>query len=483
MQHPVCDHLGPGVGRSGGHPLAAHVGDRVDAGVAARDHLGVIGIQPGERRDRLRLIERLLAFGGIGSRVGEENATWCVPATNCWMFCSDADVSAAVAFSFPPLALLIASAKPRRDCSRRRWCFRSRCSSARRIRPCRSSARAASAAVTTSLTTTPGQYQQHSAGNHRQCDPPHVIMMTVTAAFQTRFRESVRPFPSRGHLDEGKGGLRVGQRPDVSDVRIELARPYLFREFGEHGGAPVTHELKPAQLLANGLSATDVRRDRSSRSAAIARRGSPPTMSRTASTPSGAATRTRSSTAAPYATGIPPKRATSSCLAGLATPITRSPRAVADCTAGTPTPPPAPLTNNVDPSTSPKRLRASNAVAAATGSTAAISGLTLSGRRAVNEAVVKACSAQPPTIPGQPPKTSSPMENWETPGPSATTVPATSRPSTVGPLWPYEPSRTRQSPGLTPAARTRTRSSSVPGSGTGTSRNACLSGPPIWVNP
>ena len=94
-----------------------------------------------------------------------------------------------------------------------------------------------------------------------------------------------------------------------------------------------------------------------------------------------------------------------------------------------------------------------------------------------------ACSAQPPTIPGQPPNTSSPTANPVTPGPTATTVPATSRPSTAGPDVPYEPSRSRQSPGFTPAARTRTSSSSGPGVGTGTSRNASLSGPPTSVNP
>ena len=37
----------PEFGAPGGHPLAAHVGDRVDAGVGAGDHLGVVGIQPG----------------------------------------------------------------------------------------------------------------------------------------------------------------------------------------------------------------------------------------------------------------------------------------------------------------------------------------------------------------------------------------------------------------------------------------------------
>ena len=74
--------------------------------------------------------------------------------------------------------------------------------------------------------------------------------------------------------------------------------------------------------------------------------------------------------------GSPPNRATNGCLAGLATPTTRSPRAIANCTAGTPTPPPAPLTNSVEPSGKSNRFIASYAVAAATGSAAAASGLS-----------------------------------------------------------------------------------------------------------
>ena len=101
-----------------------------------------------------------------------------------------------------------------------------------------------------------------------------------------------------------------------------------------------------------------------------------------------------------------------------------------------PTPPPAPLASRVEPADRLSTRSASCAVPAATGSAAASSGDTVSGRCAANEAVTIACSAQPPTIPGQPPNTSSPTTNPVTPGPTATTIPATSRPSTAGPVVP-----------------------------------------------
>src|SRR6218665_1245796 len=73
----------------------------------------------------------------------------------------------------------------------------------------------------------------------------------------------------------------------------------------------------------------------------------------------------------------------------------------------------------------------------------------------------------------------------ETPNPTSSTIPDTSQPSTFGPS-PRNPGMRRwtQSVGLSPVARTRTRTSDGPGVGSGCSTKWSTSGPPrmFWVS-
>ena len=188
LQHPVGDHLGAGIRRSGGHPLAAHVGDRVDAGVGPRDDLRVVGVQPGQRRDRLRPVERLLALRRVGGGVGEREGDLVRTRHQLLDVLQRRRRLGGGGLQLSAAALAdrfgVGAAEAVVDA---RWCFRSRCSGGRRSRRCTSSAPGGFAAVTTSLSPAPGQHQQHYAGNHRQCDPPHVIMIARTARFHTWF--------------------------------------------------------------------------------------------------------------------------------------------------------------------------------------------------------------------------------------------------------------------------------------------------------
>src|SRR5690606_38548103 len=76
--------------------------------------------------------------------------------------------------------------------------------------------------------------------------------------------------------------------------------------------------------------------------------------------------------------------------------------------------------------------------------------------------------------------TSSPSFTVVTPGPSASTTPAPSLPSTrgSGKVCPGTPRRTHTSRWFTPQARTATRTSPGPGTGSGRSSNSSLSRPP-----
>src|SRR5438045_2269149 len=97
----------------------------------------------------------------------------------------------------------------------------------------------------------------------------------------------------------------------------------------------------------------------------------PPAASRPASTPSGAISRTRSTSPSPYVVGSAPSERRYSWLLGLAVPITRAPRERAICTAALPTAPAAPLTTIVVPELTPKRSNVRTAVSTATGRLAA----------------------------------------------------------------------------------------------------------------
>jgi radical SAM superfamily enzyme YgiQ (UPF0313 family) len=91
-------------------------------------------------------------------------------------------------------------------------------------------------------------------------------------------------------------------------------------------------------------------RAHATRLAEAAKAYTPPNRSSTASTPSGASARTRSSSPGPSTTGSAPSRRTKSWLRSLAVPITRvAPSEWASCTARWPTPPAAPYTSTVAP--------------------------------------------------------------------------------------------------------------------------------------
>ena len=95
-------------------------------------------------------------------------------------------------------------------------------------------------------------------------------------------------------------------------------------------------------------------------------------------------------------------------------------------------------------------------------------------------------SAKPPFWRRLSPYTSSPGANAVTPSPTASTIPATSEPSTGrggrhGPStreYAGQPRSVSQSERLTEVARTRSSTSPGPGSGVGTSVTRSTSGPP-----
>ncbi len=80
------------------------------------------------------------------------------------------------------------------------------------------------------------------------------------------------------------------------------------------------------------------------------------------------------------------------------------------------------------------------------------------------------------------PKTSSPTAKSGTPGPSDSTTPETSQPSTTGKVLNGPPRRHLVSTGFTLTACTRTRTSPAAGSGMGRSAGTSTSGPPYsWI--
>src|SRR5690606_37027560 len=161
--------------------------------------------------------------------------------------------------------------------------------------------------------------------------------------------------------------------------------------------------------------------------------------------------------------------------AGDAVPTTRAPSAVAICTAAEPTPPAAPCSSTTSPSPTSAWTSAENAVAAATGSTAACSGATDAGVRRTWSARTRESSRCAP-VPCQ--TTSSPGARSGTSGPTASTTPAASNPSTPGTRPPNAPASLLTSAGLTPTTRLATRTWPGPGAATVSSWTRRDSGPP-----
>ena len=103
--------------------------------------------------------------------------------------------------------------------------------------------------------------------------------------------------------------------------------------------------LRPA----GGGDGDDARRGPRTSARETSTASSVPTVSSAAATPPGAAARTRSASPGPYATGVPPKRRTTSKLRSLAVPMTRTPWRRACCSTLTPTAPDAPCSRIVSP--------------------------------------------------------------------------------------------------------------------------------------
>src|SRR5579875_3864845 len=200
---------------------------------------------------------------------------------------------------------------------------------------------------------------------------------------------------------------------------------------------------------------------------------------------SGAAARIRPATPSPYATGITPWALSQPWLASPARPITVAPARLASCTVIEPTPPAAPETTSVSPGRSATARTAAQAVNPATGSAPATSQGTFAGFGVRLAASTTAYSAWLDRVSTQP-ITSSPSATPVTPGPSRSTVPARSLPCPDGNVAGHRscsrPSRILASPGLMPAALTRTSTCPAPGSGTGTSATSSTSSVPYSPN-
>src|SRR5690606_28955765 len=141
----------------------------------------------------------------------------------------------------------------------------------------------------------------------------------------------------------------------------------------------------------------------------------------------GAASRTRSTSPSPYATGTAPSDLRYSWLRGLAVPTTRAPRATAICTRNEPTPPAAACTSSVSPDATARSSHTVDAVCPDADNVPATGHGMSAGFLASCVALASAKSAYPPE--GTGPSTSSPTPNPDTSGPTASTTPATSLPT------------------------------------------------------
>jgi hypothetical protein len=174
-------------------------------------------------------------------------------------------------------------------------------------------------------------------------------------------------------------------------------------------------------------------------------------------------------------TPAPPSSATAPRNASLRTvAVTRAPARAASCTPAMPTPPAAPWTRTCSPSVSPHWLnRASWAVVNTSGKPPASGHGNPSGTGSASRSGTIASSAWPP--PATTAITRSPVSKCWAPGPATTTSPAISRPGTSAGApggAGYNPIRWNMSGPFSPAARTATSSSPVPGSGSGCSRHS-----------
>src|ERR1700733_807762 len=168
-----------------------------------------------------------------------------------------------------------------------------------------------------------------------------------------------------------------------------------------------------------------------------------------------------------------------------ARPITLASAFLASCTAIEPTPPAAPETTTVS-SVSRATLRtAAYAVVPATNRAPACAHETFAGRGTRSPAPTTTNSAWL-DLSLVNPMTSSPTATFVTPGPSSSTIPARSLPcpegNVAGQRSANSPFRIEASPGLMPAALTRTRTLPGPGIGRSTSTTRKTSRSPYLSN-
>src|SRR5580658_9836912 len=168
-----------------------------------------------------------------------------------------------------------------------------------------------------------------------------------------------------------------------------------------------------------------------------------------------------------------------------ARPITVASAFLASCTAIEPTPPAAPETTTVSPGLRATLRTAAYAVVPATNREPACSHDTFLGRgtrlpdsTTTNSAWLALSLVNP--------MTSSPTATFDTPGPTSSTTPARSLPcpegNVAGQRSANSPFRIEASPGLMPAALTRTRTCPGPAIGRSTSTTCRTSSPPYWSN-
>src|ERR1700677_4743211 len=165
--------------------------------------------------------------------------------------------------------------------------------------------------------------------------------------------------------------------------------------------------------------------------------------------------------------------------------MTLAPAFLANCTTIEPTPPAAPETTTVSPALRATLRTAAYAVVPATKRAPACSHETFPGRGTRLSASTTTSSAWLDRLLVNP-ITSSPTATFFTSAPTSSTIPARSLPcpegNVEGQRSANSPFRIEASPGLTPAALTRTRTFPGPGVGRSTSTTCRTSSPPYLSN-
>ena len=195
-------------------------------------------------------------------------------------------------------------------------------------------------------------------------------------------------------------GLQVGVRRGGLRERDSCARPGASARrsassaasSGSASGARSAGSWPVNRTPCSGAlgSAIVMTRDASPASAIASPSSPAPAVSNTASTPAGAAARTRSVQPSPYRTAVTPSPVSRPRSPSPAVPMTLMPRATASCAAMVPTLPPAPRISSVWPALSPRCFSARNAASPTVTTAAAVSKDSAGGlgHRAVEQRVL-----------------------------------------------------------------------------------------------